>query len=486
MIAKRIQLILLLVVFFLGFLVRLYRFNNPVADWHSWRQVDTSAVSWHFVHQGFDVLHPMYFDISNVQSGFDNPHGYRYVEFPLYNIAQAGLSLLFPVLSLEEWGRLISIVMFLVGSLFPFLLVRRRSNKKIALLTLLFAIFLPYNIYYSRTILPDTSMVTMLLGSMYFLDKWLDGFRKKTTKKNFMYLFLSLLFIACSLLLKPYAIFYGFAMVGLIWEVFGWKFIKRWELWIFLVLAIVPLVWWRKYMLSYPEGIPVNKWLFNGNGIRFRPSFFRWIFYERLTKLIGGYINALFLGLGIWEMVRHFKHYIFFTTFILSACIYICVIATGNVQHDYYQIVIMPAVALLMGMGAYWLASKIIKVKSVSVAYAVVGICMLAGFVLSWNQVKDYFNINNIAVVHAGEAVERLTPIDAKVVAPYDGDTTLLYYTKRKGWPSFEHSLDQLIHMGAGYLILVNPQPGDYAISKQYKMIASSKEYVLFDLHKKL
>src|SRR5579864_182310 len=92
-----------------AFFVRLYRFNNPVADWHSWRQADTSAVSRNFVLYGFDIFHPTYDDISNVQTGFENPKGYRFVEFPIYNIFQAGLFKLFGTITLEEWGRLISI-----------------------------------------------------------------------------------------------------------------------------------------------------------------------------------------------------------------------------------------------------------------------------------------------------------------------------------------------------------------------------------------
>jgi hypothetical protein len=106
------KLILILLTFILlgGFLVRLYRFDNPIADWHSWRQADTSAVSRNFVEHGYDLLHPRFDDLSNIPSGKDNPQGYRFVEFPLYNVAQAGLFQVFGILTLEEWGRLVSII----------------------------------------------------------------------------------------------------------------------------------------------------------------------------------------------------------------------------------------------------------------------------------------------------------------------------------------------------------------------------------------
>src|SRR5260221_1222631 len=482
----KISLLFLGAILLLGVFVRLYRFDNPIADWHSWRQADTSAVSWNFAHNGFDIFHPKYFDISNVQSGFDNPQGYRFVEFPLYNIAQAGLFTLFHTFTLEQWGRLVTIFSSIVGSLFLFLFVKRRANAHVAWFVLLFLLFLPYNIYYGRTILPDTSMIATMLGGLFFLDKWLDGFReKKKNIPNILYLFLALLCTAMSFLLKGYTLFYGLSFLTLIYSVMKFKLFKRWELWVFALVSMLPFILWRQYILSYPEGIPVSEWLFNANGIRFHPAFFRWIFYERLTKLIGGFGNAVYIPLGILGIWKLRKDILFFFSFVLSAAIYVFVIATGNVQHDYYQIVIMPAIAIMMGFGAVWLLQLLKNFLPVYISYSVVVLIILGGFWISWIQVRDYFNINNIAVVHAGEIVAKNTPKNAKIIAPYDGDTTLLYYTKRKGWPSFEHSLPELHKMGADFLVLVNPKPADYGIGKEYAIIVATKEYILFNLNKK-
>ncbi len=483
---KKSSLLFLGILLFLGVLVRLYNFNNPVADWHSWRQADTAAVTWNLVRIKFDVLHPRYFDISNVQSGLDNPHGYRYVEFPLYNIVSAWVYWVSHGLTLEGSGRVVTIFSSIAGSLFLFLLVKRRFSSMAAWFALLFSLFLPFNIYYGRTILPDTSMVATLLGGIFFLDKWLDAFRKKSTKPQIVFILLATLFIASSLLLKPYVLFYGIAIFALIFSVLGWKLLRRWELWGFFLLSLAPLVWWRLYMISYPEGIPANSWLFNENHIRFRPAFFRWIFYERLTKLIAGYVGDIFMITGIIGIIKNKNERIFFSGLILSALVYICTLATGNVQHDYYQIVAMPVVAIVMGIGASWLVVFLKRFVPGKIAYFLVGIIIVSGFWVSWLQVRDFFNIDNIAIVDAGRAIRKITPQNAKLLAPYGGDTTLLYYTKRQGWPSFEHNLSMLIVMGADYLVLVNPNPDDYNIGKHYKIVSSSKDYLLFDLHKTL
>src|SRR3989344_2955420 len=125
---KKIEIFLISLILVLGFLVRLYRFDGPIADWHSWRQADTSAVSRNFVKYGFDVFHPRFDDLSNVASGFDNPNGYRFVEFPLYNLLQGGFYLVFGFLTLEQWGRLITISFSLLSSFFIYLIVKKHLN----------------------------------------------------------------------------------------------------------------------------------------------------------------------------------------------------------------------------------------------------------------------------------------------------------------------------------------------------------------------
>jgi hypothetical protein len=107
-------------------------------------------------------------------------------------------------------------------------------------------------------------------------------------------------------------------------------------------------------------------------------------------------------------------------------------------------------------------------------------------FYFAWDQIKDYFNINNHSIVIAGVAVDKLTPKNAKVIANYNGDTSFLYQTKRKGWASFEKPLPEMIdNLGADYLVLANPTPVDLGLGKTYKIIAMTKQYVIFNLRLK-
>lgn len=101
---------LLFFILALAFLVRLYGINRPLADWHSWRQADTSSVSRIYFEQGIDLLHPRYYDISSIQSGVYNPHGFRFVEFPIFNLFHALLAKIGGPLNFEGWGRMVSIL----------------------------------------------------------------------------------------------------------------------------------------------------------------------------------------------------------------------------------------------------------------------------------------------------------------------------------------------------------------------------------------
>jgi hypothetical protein len=480
---KNIHFWVLLLIFIGAFALRLYRFDGPIADWHSWRQADTSAVSRNFVKNGFDILHPKFDDLSNVPSGIDNPQGLRFVEFPLYNIKQALLYKLFGMLTLEQWGRMVSIISSLFSMLFLYLIVTRHSNKKIGILSAFFFGFIPYNIFYGRTILPDPSMVASSLGGIYFFDLWIVEISKQKTKyKQYFYFILSILLTAAALLFKPYAIFFTLPMIVLVFNKWGWGFIKKWQLWIYAFIALVPLVLWRHWITQFPEGIPANQWLMNGNGIRFRPSFFRWIGYERIIKLISGYLGVLILIVGVWRL-RLLKDWVFFSSFLVSSILYITVFATGNVQHDYYQILIMPSLSIFFAIGSYYLYSFTLKKLPLGKVILIVSMSCLFWF--GWNQVKDYFNINNPSIVIAGKAVDGLTPKNAKVIANYTGDTSFLYQTNRQGWASFQNPLPEMIHKGADYLVLVNPTEQDMEFEKTYKVLKKTPQYVIFDLRNK-
>jgi hypothetical protein len=475
---NKIKTLIVAVLLLVGFLVRLYGFGSPIADWHSWRQADTSSVSRNFVSNGFDLLHPRFDDLSNVPSGLDNPNGYRFVEFPIFNVFQAGGFVVFNTFTLEQWGRLISIFASLLSALFLFLLLNKRLGFLPAIFSMFFFLFLPFNVYYSRTILPDPLMVVASLSGIYFFEKALS-------KKNLLNLsfLISLILTAAAFLIKPYALFFTLPIVYLAFEKFGLNLFKKWQLWLFLIFSIIPLILWRTWIAQYPQGIPSNNWLFNGGNIRFKGSFFYWLFAERIGKLILGSWGIGLLVLG-FLLKQKKENFLFALSFIISSLVYLCVMARGNVQHDYYQILIIPSIAIYLGLGSSFLLNNKDVLNKIS-SYLIFFVLTAFTLFFSWYFIRDFYNINNHSIVIAGEKIDKLIPKDAKIIANYNGDTSFLYQTKRKGWASFEKSIPEMVQMGASYLVLPNPTEKDLGLGKEYKIMTVTKDFVLFNLLEK-
>lgn len=433
--------------------MRLWKVNAPLADWHSWRQADTASVSRHFLEDGFNVLVPRFDDLSNIPSRIDNPNGYRFVEFPLYNVLHAFLfrienTLGVTFVNFEGAGRLVSIVFWLLGAFWLYKIIWLISGRIAAIAALFFFVFLPYGIYYSRTILPDPVMISLALGSVYYLLTYDFSFEGR------LRFCLCTLLSAASILVKPYAVFIIVPSVFAI-AAFAKAPLSKKALMAFclLLLSFLPFVVWRLWMNRFPEGIPSNNWLLNYSGIRFRPSWWRWIFEERLGRLILGSWGISLFFAGLIRMLQ--KRYVLIILWSFGVLAYLSIFAAGNVQHDYYQILIIPVVSSILGLGVDFLIKFPLKVNKHLILIMIFSVTTLfLGF--SWFSVRDYYKINKPEIVEAGIKTDELVPEEAKVIAPYEGDTTFLYYTKRQGWPAITYDVKRLIANGAEYYVAVN------------------------------
>src|SRR6185503_10781007 len=141
--------IILFLIFIFACAVRLYHFNAPIADWMSWRQADTAAVTRNFVKEGFTPLYPKFDALNSLNEGsVPNPHRYFFAEFPFYNILSYEGFTTFGHFTVEEWGRLVTIFFSSLTVIILYFLVSHFSSRRIALFAAVIYAFLPYNIYY--------------------------------------------------------------------------------------------------------------------------------------------------------------------------------------------------------------------------------------------------------------------------------------------------------------------------------------------------
>lgn len=468
-------------IIILAFVLRLYRIHYPLLDWHSFRQVDTASVTREYIKHGVDVLHPTYHDLSNIQSGFDNPEGFRMVEFPFINAATAMLIRTFPFLPLVPTSRMISILFSLGTIVSLFFLTKELSGKRVAYLTSLSYAVLPYIVYYSRAVLPEPALI-------FFFATSITLFVYGVKKSHFKYFFGSAVLLALAFLLKPFVVF--FIPVYITVAVLQYKKTvwKQWPLYLFL-LTPLPFLAWRSWIGQFPTGVPVSDWLFNGNGIRFRPAWFRWLGYERLTKLLLGFFGIVFLPLLLRKLTKDVYIYL---SWWLGVIVYFSVIATGNVQHDYYQVLVTPILAITIGYGVvqlYDVISKTTFLKFSKHTRHLLGIIICATMYCamiftSFYFTKGFFNVNNWEYVEAGKRVDEVVPDNALVIAPAFGDTSFLFQTNRKGWPiGFE--IDDKINKGATHYVSTSYDDEARDLEKKYFVIEKTEKYIIIDLKKK-
>lgn len=480
--AKWLSIFFAIVIALLTIGLRLYKLNTPLADFHSWRQVDTASVSRNFVTDGINLLKPRYDDLSNIQSGQVNPNGYRMVELPIYN-AEITLLNRTSVCTIEVCGRLLSILAAVVTALVIFYLLLKENGLLAAVLGSLTFAAAPFMVYFTRVVLPDPTAVAFAMSSIFFL--YLFSENKRPTTSSYLWYILSALCFSLALLVKPTTIFYAVPLSYLFIRVYTWDVLKKPLTYLYWVGAFVPLLMWRQYILQFPEGIPASEWLLTSvntagglQNVFFRPSFFRWIFYERINNLIlGGFLTPFFVLGALSRQKRYLTHSI-----LLGSLAFLFVFQGGNVQHEYYQIMIFPALAMFVGVGLSYLHTFSRQFISSTLLIPIIAAAFLFSLFISFYTVQNYYNYSG-ELVQISKVVRDLTGKNDLIVTDTLGDTTLLYLSERKGAPAVYKDLTELKRDGYKFFVTQKIDVADEIITnKTHTPIFRSDKFVLFEL----
>lgn len=472
-----ISLLLLMALTF-----RLYKISIPLADYHSWRQADTLAVSRNFVNEGFNLLYPKYDDLSNIQSGKENPQGLRLVEFPLYNAIVAFLYKLGQFIPIEIYGRMVTVSSSLIILSIIYYFVLREVHRLAALVSsLIYAVF-PFFVWTGRIVLPETTALSFAFMSLFVLYLWSH---ENNNLKSIVLIILSSSLFSLSLLMKPMTIFFFISSAYLFYCKLKKHSLVKPDGYLFLVISLVPLILWRWHIANFPEGVPGSSWLLTSvntpeglQNIFFRPAFFRWIFFERINNLILGGFLTFFVILGV--LVKNRGGFLY--SVLASSLAYLFVFQGGNVQHEYYQTLILPALAIFAGIGFYFIFSSAKYFIHRAYIYPVVIFLTFLSFGFSYFKVKDYYNYS-ADLVQIGKIVSTVTKKDDLLVTDTMGDTTLLYLSNRKGAPAEYKTLPDLKEFGYDYYLTMNKQKSEeIKLLDKFNVIFENDKFTLFRL----
>lgn len=468
----KIILISAIIALFIG--VRTYRLNAPLADWHSWRQADTAAVARNFIQEKFDLLYPQSDSLWALsEHQLPNPNRYFMNEFPLYNATVAVIYQYFGIN--HVYGRVVSIATSTLGAIYLFLLVKKLLGFNYAFTSLLYYSLLPFNIYYNRVFMPDPTFAAFSIITLYYTVCWAESDKARHG------LLMSLTFVIASLV-KPYAVFMLIPMTYWVLRSRGLRVLRSFWTYLYLALAITPLLLWRYHLSLHPEASFASTWLLNGGNIRFKGAFFRWLIFDRLNRLIfatGGFV--LFIaGLFSSHLKKNTSLFFVWTLAILA---YFTVFAKGNVNHDYYQLPIVAPGVVLSVIGATSLINLGKNMLQKIINSSFVAALFILSLAFGWFEVRGFFNINNPAIVEAGQAVDRLLPKDALVIAPYGGDPAFLYQTNRSGWP-VGGDIDKRISEGATHYVTTSRDSEYNELKSKYALLYENNLYSIIKLSK--
>ncbi|MBP9719237.1 MAG: glycosyltransferase family 39 protein, partial [Candidatus Levybacteria bacterium] len=392
---KRYLFLLLVFLGIITFVPRLYRFDNPIADWHSWRQADTSSVTRNFVKEGYTPFYPKFDTLNSLNElNLDNPKRYFFAELPIYNTLQYAGYVYIGQVTLEEWGRLISILAATFTTVILFLLVAQYSSQRVALFAAVLYAILPFNIYYGRVILADPLHIFFSVFALYLVTLWIRY-------NNIFLAILAGVVFGGALLTKPYALVLFLPIGYLLFRAWGFGIVKKIAIYLFVVLALVPFLLWRWHINNYPEGMFGTLWLYNQGGIRFTGAYFRWLIFDRMNRLIFATGGFVLFWLGVIRGSEKKEGY-FYYLWLAAILVFFVVIARGNVTHDYYQMPLVPIGCIFMAKGIDFLLSlgNTKFQRGLNAGVAVILVLLLLAF--GWFEVRGYFNINNPAIVAAG------------------------------------------------------------------------------------
>lgn len=470
----------IILVIAVGF--RLYKINTPLADYHSWRQVDTAAVARNFVKNGFDLFHPRYDDISSIQTGQENPEGYRFVEFPVYNAIFALFYKYLPLTSLEIYGRLTTIFfsLIIIGVIY-YLCLKEEDRLTAIIASLIYSVF-PFFVFFSRVVLPETTATAFAFLAMLFIYL---SFENNKTLQKYLLFFLSILSFSLSLLVKPTTVFYFIPLLYLFARKERFNLFKKPSFYLYFILAVIPFGLWRLYIQNFPQGIPPSDWLithvntYEGlKNIFFRPAFFRWIFFERIcVAIFGGFLSGFFL-LGILNKPKKY----FLYAILAAAFVYLLTFQGGNVQHEYYQTIALPALAIFAGLGIAVVLRNGKQFLPPVLSSLIIIFFVGLSYFFAFYKVKDYYNFPP-ELPQIANIINTLTKEDDKIVTDRLGDTTLLYLIGRKGAPAIYRDPDQLKDLGYNYLVTLNKDTIESIRQKKlYPVVFENDKFALFKL----
>lgn len=387
------------------------------------RQAQTAMLSENFAREGFR-LQGLYLNIH----GNDRP--IMAYEFPVYN---AIVGILFLALNFNPvWGKLISMLASLLGLYFLATIVSKWYGQKVAHFTGLFFLLSPLTIMMQTAFQPDALALTFTLSALLVLDRW---YRDRSYPSLALF---SILLLLGGLTKYPVLVPFGPVMALAFFSENGrFRTPRLPELFVVIVLFVVPLVLWYTYraQITYSDfgttGMS-SKFLLGDVKRLLSPAYYITPLYIIIVLSCSG-IGVLFLLLGL------FRGSLLDLAVALGVPLYFIIIPTASEQH-YYFFPCVPLVALIMAKGAVRFneicgqRDRTIVQYATYALYALACIC-LALYIIVLRQDKVMYDAaRTVSRISAPQDLIFVINMHNRTNGIGGNNPTLFYLSGRKGW----------------------------------------------------
>lgn len=428
---------------------RLYRLDIPFTEGHSWRQVTNADITRHFAEGDMNVFMP--------RVSWGGLNGAVGMEFPLLHYVTAiawrvgGES---PLVA-----RLVATAFSVTSVVLIFILGRRWFGAPAGRgAAFLFAVS-PSMVFFGRALMSDTPMVTFLVAAVLAWDWYFE-------RPQLARAVVAVLFTALGPLVKLPAIVVLAPIGGLALSRLGRSALRNQTLWMGCATAgaLVAAWYWHADRIYLETGL--TQAVFRPSGTYppdVAPNVFFLTTYHFATadRLLNrefwigmadrfwsihltaiGFLGA-FLGLFVgWRAGRALP----VVLWVLGGFALIVVGAEGQWTHEFHQLPIMPALALLFGVGAAPLFDATYLKRFLPIGPAVAAVSL----VLTVTAVQGFRGssiipglyrpgfLTNYFIDH-GSFLQSVLPADALIITvdyeAYGANSPmLLYYARRQGW----------------------------------------------------
>jgi hypothetical protein len=477
--------------------IRLFDLTDPPLDFHPPRQFHSATLA-----RGFYAQMSPPATIPDQQLAVMTAKSELWIEPP---ILEGLVALTYRIAGQDSlWiARLYSIFFWLLGGIPLFKLVRTISSRAGSLASLAYYLLLPYSVIASRSFQPDPLMICCTLFAAWAFLSWLKEPGWRLTVLAGMTAGLAILIKQVAIF--PLAGFFGVLLVA------QWGFkrsIRDVKTWVMLLLAITPVLAYNLY------GLWIDGFLKSQFAMRFFPEmwttagfYLNWLAQINITVSLAAFLAAICglvlavchpLGLGLFGWLAGY---------ILYGFIFSHHIAT----HDYYQLPLIPLVALglapLADLIYNQMSSPLYQFRAKVAVIALFSFACLYGIYEVRNELKkvDYRN-EPVIWQTLGQRVDHKSTAVIGLFSDYGARLNYWAFLVPKSWPGQDDPDYNTImsqpdtattyfeSQTAGYSFFVvtdmaglDRQPGlKDILSDRYPVFAQEQSFIIFDLRNPL